>query len=134
MDVVIRKYHDSDLESLNLLLKESFDLSKKSTETNNIEIVAIIDNKVVGFLTLSKLHDSIRNIYYFYVNYVCVKNEYRRCGIASKLFNYVFKICRNENVAYIELTSNPSRHEAHALYEKIGFTIRSTDVFRKEIK
>ena len=53
-------------------------------------------------------------------------------GIATKLFEEVFNICRFENISYIELTSNETRVEAHALYKKIGFMVRDTTVFRKE--
>ena len=134
MSIVIRKYQDTDLDSLNILLDEAFQLSKNTNNTNNIELVAIEDNRVVGFLTISKIHDSIKNIYYAYINYVCVKKEYRRRGIATMLFNHVFDLCHNENILYLELTSNSSRCEAHGLYKKIGFSIRNTNVFRKVIK
>lgn len=128
----IRKYIESDLSSLNVLLNDVYGIEKVICTTDNIELVAIEDEVVVGYLMINKMHDSIRNIYYCMLNYVCVSKEYRRMGIATKLFEEVFNICRFENISYIELTSNAARVEAHALYKKLGFIVRDTTVFRKE--
>ena len=128
----IRKYIGSDLFSLNVLLNDVYGIKKVICTTDNIELVAIEDEVVVGYLMINKMHDSIRNIYYCMLNYVCVSKEYRRIGIATKLFEEVFNICRLENISYIELTSNAARVEAHALYKKLGFIVRDTTVFRKE--
>ena len=128
----IRKYIGSDLFSLNVLLNDVYGIKKVICTTDNIELVAIDREVVVGYLMVNKMHDSIRNIYYCMPNYVCVSKEYRRMGIATKLFEEVFNICRFENISYIELTSNAARVEAHALYKKLGFIVRDTTVFRKE--
>ena len=128
----IRKYIESDLSSLNVLLNDVYGIEKVICTTDNIELGAIEDEVVVGYLMINKMHDSIRNIYYCMLNYVCVSKEYRRMGIATKLFEEVFNICRFENISYIELTSNAARVEAHALYKKLGFIVRDTTVFRKE--
>lgn len=128
----IRKYMGSDLFSLNVLLNDVYGIKKVICTTDNIELVAIDREVVVGYLMVNKMHDSIRNIYYCMLNYVCVSKEYRRMGIATKLFEEVFNICRFENISYIELTSNAARVEAHALYKKLGFIVRDTTVFRKE--
>lgn len=128
----IRKYIESDLSSLNVLLNDVYGIEKVICTTDNIELVAIDREVVVGYLMINKMHDSIRNIYSCMLNYVCVSKEYRRMGIATKLFEEVFNICRFENISYIELTSNAARVEAHALYKKLGFIVRDTTVFRKE--
>ena len=134
MEIIIRKYQDSDFKSLNELLKEAYDLTKKdNTNAMNTELVAVSSNEVVGYLTINRLYDSVLSCHYCYVNYVCVKRNYQHRGIATLLFNKVFEICKHENISYIELTSNPTRIEAHQLYQKLGFNIRKTDVFRKEI-
>ena len=133
MEIVIRNYIESDLTSLNELLNEAYNLTKKENISTNIELVAVTSNEVVGYLTINKLYDSVLDKGYCLINYVCVKEKYRNCGIATALFNKVFEICKSENISYIELTSNPSRIEAHGLYNKLGFKIRETDVYRKEI-
>ena len=134
MEIRIREYQDSDFNSLNELLKEAYDLTKKDNNNSmNTELVAVSSNEVVGYLTINRLYDSVLACHYCYVNYVCVKRNYQHHGIATLLFNKVFEICKHENISYIELTSNPTRIEAHGLYQKLGFNIRKTDVFRKEI-
>ncbi|MBQ2639808.1 MAG: GNAT family N-acetyltransferase [Bacilli bacterium] len=133
MKINIRTYKTSDKDSLNILLREVYDLEKKENTTNNIEIVAEYNNQIIGYLTINKLYDSVRNINYAFLNYVCVQKEYRNNGIASNMLEYVFNICKKINISYIELTSNDRRIEAQHLYENRGFSIRETNVFRKEI-
>ncbi len=134
MNVVIREYKDSDNLSLNKVLKESFNLEKKgNNNNNNIELVAVHNNIVVGYLVINKVFDSLKNNYYALINYVCVKEEYRNNKIGSNLLQKAIGICKEENIIYIELTSNKNRVEAQHLYKKYGFIIRDTDVFRKEL-
>ncbi|MBE6157869.1 MAG: GNAT family N-acetyltransferase [Firmicutes bacterium] len=133
MEIVIREYRDSDLVSLNKLLSEVYNLEKSGTNSNNIELVAVIDQEVVGYLTINKLYDSVRDINYAFINYVCVLKKYRNKGIASNMLLKVFDICRDMNISYIELTSNSSRVDAQELYINSGFVIRETNVFRKEL-
>ncbi len=133
MDIMIRNYNSSDFDSLNNLLYEVYGLKKQENNNNNIELVADINNEIVGYLTINKLYDSVKNIKYCYINYVCVKKEYRNLGIGTKLLQKVDEICRENNISYIELTSNGSRIEAQNLYKKMGFELRNTNVFRKVI-
>ncbi len=134
MNVVIREYKDSDNLSLNKVLKESFNLEKKGNNNNsNIELVAVHNNIVVGYLVINKVFDSLKNNYYALINYVCVKEEYRNNKIGSNLLQKAIDICNEENIIYIELTSNKNRVEAQHLYKKYDFIIRDTDVFRKEL-
>lgn len=131
----IREYQDYDLESLNELLNGyEFGFQRKGVKkASNKEIVAVVDQQIVGYAVLNQLYDNIQNINYGYINYVCVLKKFQNQKIATKMFHYIFEICKNERISYLELTSNPSRVAAHHLYEKLGFTIRKTDVFRKEI-
>ena len=133
MEIVIREYKDNDLESLNELLKDVYNLEKFGTDRRNIELVAVTNNKVIGYLTINRLYDSVRDINYALLNYVCVDKNYRKKGIASNMLLRVFDICRDMNVSYIELTSNSSRVDAQDLYVSNGFVIRDTNVFRKEL-
>ena len=134
METTIRRFRDEDLESLNILLKEVYDKERKGkTLDNNIELVAVVDKKVVGYLILNKLYDVVRGIYYGHINFYCVLEKYRNKKIGTKLLEEVFNICKKEDIKYLELTSNSSRVVAHHLYKKLGFNIRNTNVFRKEL-
>lgn len=134
MNVIVRRFKNDDIESLNNLLSEVYEVKRCGfTTDDNIELVAVVDSEVVGYTLINKLYDVIRNCYYAHINYVCVLKEYRNKGIATKIFDEVFSICKKEEIKYLELTSNSSRVAAHSLYKNLGFNIRETDVFRKEI-
>ena len=130
----IKKYDDKYLESLNELLEEAFSVSKHGVlADDDIELIAVSDEMVVGHLILHSCFDSIRSEKFYFVEYVCVKKSYQNQGIAKKLFEYVFKLCVDNRISYLELTSNPKRLAAHHLYHKLGFQLRETTVFRKVI-
>lgn len=130
----IIKYQEQYLESLNLLLQEAFKLEKKENlSSDSIELIAVNDLEVVGYLVLNTCLDAVLGIKYAYVNYVCVKEEYRGQHIASMMFEKVFSLCKENNISYLELTSRATRVAAHHLYKKLGFEVRETTVFRKEI-
>ncbi len=130
----IKYYEDKYLDSLNELLQETFNVSKiYKNMTNDIELIVLNENVVVGYLNLNRCNNLITGQVYFYVNYVCVREKFRGQGIATRLFKKVFEICREQGVSYLELTSNPSRSAAHELYKKLGFSVRETTVFRKDL-
>ena len=130
----IKHYEDKYLDSLNMLLQEVFNVSKTNKKAlDGIELLMIDKEEVVGYLNLNKCRDLVTGKLYFYVNYVCVKEEFRGRGVATALFEKVFEISRELGVSYLELTSNPQRVEAHELYKKLGFLVRETTVFRKEL-
>ena len=130
----IKKYDDKYLESLNELLEEAFLVSKNGVlADDDIELIAVSDEEVVGHLILHSCFDCIRSENFYFVEYVCVKKSYQNQGIAKQLFEYVFKLCKDNHISYLELTSNQKRVAAHHLYHKLGFRVRETTVFRKEI-
>lgn len=134
MNIIIREYEGKDIESLNELLDEVYKMKKsKNIANDNIELVAVDNERVVGYLTINKLFDSVQNINYANINYVCVLEKYRNRGICSNMLDKVINYCRKNNISYIELTSNPTRKIARHLYEKKGFVERETSVYRKEI-
>lgn len=130
----IIKFKQQYLDSLNILLHEAFAVMKTGSAKNeDYELIAITNDEVIGYLTLNLNIDCVTGEKYFHVNYVCVKQNYQGHGIATKLFDEVFSICKKEQIAYLELTSNPKRIAAHHLYDKLGFIRRDTTVFRKEL-
>lgn len=134
MNIIIREYEGKDIESLNELLDEVYKMKKsKNIANDNIELVAVDNERVVGYLTINKLFDSVQNINYANINYVCVLEKYRNRGICSSMLDKVINYCMENNISYIELTSNPTRKIARHLYEKKGFVERETSVYRKEI-
>lgn len=132
--IIAREYRDSDLNEVNSILKEAFDIEKKNFESNVFhEIVVTLDDKVCGYLLMTKVLNPILNKYYYLLDYVSVLSEYRGKGIGTKLLEYAEEIARSESVMYIQLTCGYKRVEAHKLYEKNGYIKRESDQFRKEL-
>lgn len=132
--IITREYRDSDLNEVNTILKETFDIEKKNFELDKFhEIVVTLDDKVCGYLLMTKVLNPILNKYYYLLDYVSVLSEYRGKGIGTKLLEYAEEIAKEENAIYIQLTCGYKRVEAHKLYEKNGYIKRESDVFRKEL-
>lgn len=136
-NLVIRKYVNEDFNEVINLVKDNFNISDniKSLEDNlnSFGIVAIIDKKIVGYLRVDKLYNPFKKCYYYFLSYVCVNSNYQNMSIGTKMLEFVFNYAKNDDVSYIELTSRSSRKAANHLYLKTGFTIRDTNVFRKEM-
>ena len=66
-----------------------------------------------------------------WVEDVVVDKEARGKGIGEKLIRTSIERAKAEGAKTIELTSRPSRVEAHRLYKRCGFEMRETCVFRR---
>ena len=107
---------------------------KKTKYKNNIYLVGEIDNKIISHAKIT----IIPTIYermgtYAILNHVCVKPEYRRHRIATKMLDEITKICIERNCRVMELWSNNVRHAAHACYKNYGFHLDDAGFFSKEI-
>ena len=72
-----------------------------------------VDEKLVGFLDYSVIYERLE------INYIFVKEEYRRQSIAYNLLKYIID---NYNLD-ITLEVNINNHSAISLYQKLGFEI-----------
>lgn len=81
------------------------------------EYLAYKDDVIKGFISYSIMYDLVE------INYVYVKEEYRRHNIASKLLEYL--IDQVNNLKNITLEVNENNLEAINLYKKFGFTVAS---------
>ncbi len=66
-----------------------------------------------------------------WVEDVVVDREARGKGIGEKLIRTSIERARAEGAKTIDLTSRPTREEAHRLYKRCGFEMRETCVFRR---
>ena len=151
MDVIVDYYKEEYLDDINKVLKEAFNIEKSNFSGEEFkEIVAIVDNKAVGYLLLTKVLNPIKNKYYYLVDYVCVLSNYRGLGVSDKLVDYVCvlsnyrglgisdklmkfaeDIALNDDAMYLQLTCGTQRVAAHKLYERCGYIKRDSDQFRK---
>lgn len=132
--IEVREYKDSDLEKVNDILTEAFNIKKGNvTGEEFLEVVATYDDYVCGYLLMTKILNPIVNKYYYFIDYVCVLSKYRGLGVSDELMSYAEEISCNNKAMYMQLTCSSFRVNAHKLYERCGFIKRDSDIFRKEL-
>ena len=125
--------------SLKDIIKDAFDIEienidmKKCLDNNIRFLCSYIDAKLVGLVMITKKYDPIKNIYSYYLDYVSVLKEYQNKGIGTKLIEEVENIARTENISYIEFTSSSKRIYARKMYLKLGYNLKDTGVFIKNL-
>ena len=134
MDIKIRKYNDNDYDDVFKIIKEAFSCEKSKANSSFInEYVACLDGNIVGYFYLLDEIDIVKNIKILHLHYICVASKYRGMGIANEMMNFILNYAKDNNYERVELTSKNQRLAAHKLYEKYGFVIRDTSVYRKEL-
>ncbi len=125
--------YDETLE----LINKSFD-TNASKETfilaNNQKLLLLKnESEIIGTCLITLKNNPVNNTKTFYLDYICIKEEYRNRGLGSKIIKEVETIARKENINYLELTSNKNREYARKMYLNEGMTIKDTNVFVKEL-
>ncbi len=142
VNVRIREYSKTDYKSLRELLYDIFtaqiaqDLLEEKYINDSHKILVAVnldDNRVIGCAFLEKRNDYIIHEKSMFISYVATAKRFQRQGIGRLIFNQIFEIAISDNCAKIELTSADHRVSAHAFYQSIGFTRKSTTVFIKEL-
>lgn len=89
------------------------------------------DGLITGMLTLVmfRIPTGLRAI----IEDVVTDDAARGQGVGTALTNEAIAIARASGVRTIDLTSRPSRVAAGRLYEKLGFQVRDTRVYRYAI-
>lgn len=141
MEYKICKLNNNDINSLYQLLNDIFNsgvkydnLLKLVDNEDIIDIVARIDNKVVGHAMVEIRYDLFTNEKYFFLNYFCVDKLYRCKGIGNAMLEYLETLAKDNNIDFMRFTSGNKRLEAHTFYKNRGYTIRDTSVFIKYFK
>ena len=89
------------------------------------------EEEIVASVVLEERFEYIKNQKYYYINYLGVNKEYRRRGYASKLFEKIEELVKQNDIKYLELTSGNQRRQAHYFYKNKNFKIKDTMVFVK---
>lgn len=90
--------------------------------------VALDGANVVGTLTLIVF--SIPTARRAWIEDVVVDESSRGGGVGQQLTLAAIEEARLRGVRTIDLTSRPSREAANAMYVKLGFELRNTNVYR----
>ena len=99
-------------------------LKSKSTHLFIVEL----DNKIAGILTIATY--DIPSGKKVWIEDVVVDELQRGKGIGKALMLFSINYAKSLGAKSIELTSSPSRVAANQLYQKIGFVIRETNVYK----
>ena len=89
------------------------------------------ENNIVGMATLITYNKLTRIT--GLIEDVVVDEQYRSQGVARRLLEQLIKVARNLGLQEVNLTSNPRRVAAHALYRSLGFVVPGTTYFRKQL-
>ena len=138
----LKKASAADLEVVNLLLKQlridagaadaTMDELQEIVSDKNVALVAIRDdNKLIGMATLYMITKFGKRV--AFVEDVVVDEAYRGQGLGEKLMRAVIAIAREERVGTLNLTSRPERVAANKLYQKVGFELKNTNVYRLKL-
>lgn len=104
---------------------EKVDMALASPSFNLV--VAIDGEKIIGMGSLivinflSSRHANIED--------VVVDQSQRGQGLGRKIMQYLIELARAQGVEELHLTSKPARQTANALYQKLGFIRKETNVY-----
>jgi ribosomal protein S18 acetylase RimI-like enzyme len=89
------------------------------------------EGPIVGTLTLAmfRIPSGLRA----WIEDVIVAEEARGHGCGEVLTQVALDAARTAGARTVELTSRPTREAANRLYQRIGFTLRETNVYRYEL-
>lgn len=128
--VKISKMTKEDLEGVFEVEKNAFPIpwpiSSFEEELRNMlatYLVAKIDEKIVGYIGMQFVMDEC------HILNIAIDSEYRRMGIATKLVNELFKLCKSHKTTYVILEVRITNIPAQKLYSKLGF---KDEVLRKD--
>jgi len=92
-------------------------------DARNELIVAELNGEVVGCLQLTYIPGlSRRGAERAQIESVRVRRDQRGCGLGQTLFQWAIDRAREKNCALVQLTTDAERTDAHAFYQRLGFT------------
>lgn len=94
-------------------------------------LVATDGTTILGSLTLIvfRIPTGVRA----WIEDVVVDDAARGRGVGAALNRFAIDLARTKGVKTVDLTSRPSREVANRLYQRLGFVLRETNVYRFEL-
>ncbi|MCW3790279.1 GNAT family N-acetyltransferase [Paenibacillus sp. LS1] len=83
--------------------------------------VALIENDVVGFVTIVQALSVGVPIGYLHIQALAVKRDFQNRGIGTKLLRHTENYAKERGISSIILCSGVKRTDAHAFYEHNGY-------------
>ena len=94
----------------------------------NQVLVASVDGRILGLLTLVMF--PIPTGLRAWIEDVVVDETDRGQGVGAALTEEAIRLARAAGARTVDLTSRPSRTAANRLYERLGFQLRDSKVYR----
>jgi ribosomal protein S18 acetylase RimI-like enzyme len=103
-------------------------LRRLVTWQGNRLLVARVDGEIVGALTLVTflIPTGLRA----WIEDVVVDEAVRGRGVGAALTEEAIRLAHADGARTVDLTSRPSREAANRLYERLGFQLRDSKVYR----
>ena len=136
MEIEFRRATVNDVPAIVDLCNECFDENTSVHDAKKIMIDTKKDKNqiyLIGLMNKQVIAHGKMNIYCI-LNHVCVKEEYRRNNIATKMLIECEKIARENGCVSMKLWSSNFRHAAHECYKRYGFKIHDAAFFTKELR
>jgi ribosomal protein S18 acetylase RimI-like enzyme len=108
-------------------------LSERLRDERIRVVVASVDDRLVATATLTLLV-TLTDGLVGRVEDVIVSGTARGAGVGRQLMEALHAQARELGVAYLDLTSRPSREAANALYASLGYERRETNVYRLRLR
>lgn len=146
MKVQFRKATEKDLKSIIDLCNECFEentdlkaaikiFRENENDDKQIYLVGEIDNKIIAHAKITIVPTIYEHMgTYAILNHVCVKPDFRRNNIATKMLDAITLICEQHGCKTMELWSKNFRMAAHGCYKKYGFVDQDAKYFIKELE
>lgn len=132
----VRRMNYSDVDVVKYIYSDSFEKEVCDVinyNTQDIYVVCYLD-EVIGMCMVNYIDDIFIEKRTAFINAVCVDKNFRGKGVGSFLISEIEKIAYLDGASEIMLTSSSKRVAANRLYEKLGFNIYDTNVFRKKLE
>lgn len=145
MEVKFRRVTIEDIEAVISLCNECFDentdieyaldvFKETMNDKNQIYILGEVDGVVIAHAKITVIPTIYQKMNtYSILNHICVKPEYRRHNIATKMLNECYRISKENGCVAMELWSYNFRIPAHACYRNYGFEATDAVFFSKKI-
>lgn len=102
------------------------------TDTATTLFVARHEGRIVGALTLAVF--TIPTGVRAWIEDVVVDGDVRGLGAGEALTLAAIDVARSQGAVSVDLTSRPTREAANRLYQRLGFELRETNVYRFSVK
>jgi len=141
MNVIqVTQYSEKILEAINELLPQLSSSAKPLTASKLTEIIQSESSHLLMAEESGKFYGSLTLVTFMiptgiraWIEDVVVKENARGKGVSKLLSERAVGLASEIGAKTVDLTSRPSREAANALYKKVGFEMRETNVYRYKI-